>query len=73
MKYLATLKTPVPVNPSELVYRILLDETDNGTYIYLFCAPDAASASYDEWYPDTASAKAAWNELLNESGWIPQS
>lgn len=71
MKYLAYLKTPVPANDTEFVYRIVLDETENGTYVYLFCAPDAQSASYDEWYPDTETARGAWQAHTNERGWIP--
>jgi len=71
MKYLAYLIEPVPANAKESVYRIILDETASGTYVYLYCSPDAEHASYDEWYPDTETAKAAWAPQIDEKGWIP--
>ena len=71
MKYIAALKTPVPANAHELVYRIIMDETACGTYVYLCCSPDTNTASYDEWYENTETAMAAWNEQIDERGWIP--
>ncbi|MBR5370659.1 MAG: hypothetical protein IK130_00445 [Oscillospiraceae bacterium] len=71
MKYAGCLREPVPANAAEQVYRIVLDETDSGTYIYLYCSPDAEEASYDEWYPDTETARAVWTPLIDEKGWIP--
>ena len=48
MRRMGTLRTPLPANRRELIYKVMLHETRrNGVFAYLYTSPDALRCSYD--------------------------
>lgn len=61
MRRMGTLRTPLPANRRELIYKVMLHETRrNGVFAYLYTSPDALLCSYDCHYPDLANAMEDW-------------
>jgi hypothetical protein len=46
-------------NPAGEIRRVILHETEKGTYLYLSTTVDDRGASFDEWYVTSAEAFAA--------------
>ena len=68
VRKLADLKVPYRCNRSDMVYKIMLCSDKDGTFVFLYTAPDAVRCSFDEWYPDEESAIEAWQESVDENG-----
>lgn len=71
MRRYAYLREPVPCNPKDLIYKIMLYETKkDGIYLFEYCSLNAVQCSFDAWYEDIEDLYDDWNDLLDERGWI---
>lgn len=73
MRKYAYLKRPIPANEYELIYKIMLYETEKeGIYVFQYTSPTADFAAYDSNY-DGYSAEDVmelWQNEIDERGWI---
>lgn len=69
MRKYAYLKEPFR-HGGELVFKIMLYETDGGCYLYEYGSPDAFQCSADLFYVQTEDVYADWDSLIDERGWI---
>lgn len=68
MRMIGTLKTPLPANPREMIYKVMLHETRReGVFAYLYTRPGALFGSYDCHYSDLADALEDWDGEVE--GW----
>lgn len=73
MGMLGYLKTPYKCNKKDTIYKIMIHKIHKkkeGVFVYLYTSLDAVQASFDNWYPDEASALEDWQSEIDERGWI---
>ena len=70
MRMYAYLKEPLLVNEKDHIYKIMIHEMEQDTFVYQYTSRDAASCTWDLWYPDKDSAIEEWEEYIDETGWI---
>jgi len=70
MRMYAYLKEPLPANKKDYIYKIMVHEMKQETFVYKYTSRDAVQCAFDSWYPDRESAVDDWQELIDENGWI---
>ena len=70
MRKYAWLKEPQKTADDQMIWKIMLYQTEEGTYLYTYSSPDAVMASSDRWYASTEAVYDEWNDLIDEQGWV---
>lgn len=69
MRKWAYLREPYHANKTDMVYKVMIHEQKDCTFVYLYCAKDAVMCSYDHCYPDLESALEDWESEIDSEGW----
>ena len=70
MRKYAYLKEPIKVNKECTIYKIMLYESKEGTYLFEYSSLDAVQCSYDAFYDSISDLYEEWDDLIDEKGWI---
>ena len=70
MRKYAYLKVPLKLDTGTCIYKIMLYEAGEGSYLFGYSSPDAVLCSYDLFYDKPESLYEDWNSLIDEKGWI---
>ncbi|MBR4441980.1 MAG: hypothetical protein IKS52_01755 [Clostridia bacterium] len=70
MRKYAYLKEPLASGHGGCIYKIMLYESEEGVYLFLYDSPDAILCSADRLYESTEDLYEDWNDLLDGRGWI---
>ncbi|HAH17486.1 hypothetical protein [Eubacterium uniforme] len=70
MRKYAYLKEPIQVNRNSTIYKIMLYQTKEGTYLFEYCSMDAVQCSFDIFYDSINDLYKEWDDLIDENGWI---
>ena len=70
MRKYAYLRCPQKTGCGSLIYRIMLYETDEGTYLFEYDSPDAPFCCADQLYDSPEEVFEEWNERIDGRGWI---
>ena len=69
MRRYAYLKTPLERDGGR-VYKIMLYESEEGTYLFEYESPDAVISSSDRLYDEPGDVYGDWDGLIDDNGWI---
>ena len=69
MRKFAYLKKPLKRGDG-LVYKIMLYETAEGTYLFEYSSPGAQMCARDRLYDSPEDVYEDWNGLIVERGWL---
>lgn len=69
MRKYAWLKEPRKT-ADNIVYKIMMYETEEGFYLFTYASPDAVICVSDCFYDSAEDLHDDWDDLIDERGWI---
>ena len=69
MRKWAYLTEPRAYN-GQTIYKVMIYETEDETYVFLYNSLEAQISVLDEWYSNLEEAISAWNSYVKNGGWV---
>ena len=69
MRKWAYLTEPRAYN-GQTIYKVMIYEKDDETYVFLYNSLEAQISAADEWYPNLEEAISAWDSYVKNGGWV---
>lgn len=70
MRKYAWLREPFQYNESGRIYKVMLYETEEGSYLFGYGSAEAVRCSFDRFYASVEELHEDWDDLIDERGWI---
>ena len=71
MRMYAYLREPLVTDGGDPVYKVMLYASEEGTYLFEYCSPDAVLGSADRFYLSGEELHDEWDPLTDGRGWMP--
>ena len=69
MRKWAYLTEPRVYN-GQTIYKVMIYEKEDETYVFLYNSLEAQISAADEWYPNLEEAISAWNSYVKNGSWV---
>ena len=70
MRKYARLREPYKTADDKNIYKIMMYEAEEGSYLFMYSSPDAVLSVSDLCYDSPEDLFEDWNDLIDENGWI---
>ena len=70
MRKYARLRKPYKTADNKDIFKVMMYEAEEGSYLFMYSSPDAVLSVSDLCYDSSEDLFEDWDDLIDENGWI---